>query len=144
MNSSNEVFVRVEPSSIEEALREPDVELKYFRFWNILELIARNRDYVDREKRGWHGNLLKNKKGHLRKIQNHAEELVFELLRETLPSKGYSKRRHSTTLKYSEFNHLISIWYRRRNCVTHGGHCLCRNPSAPIVAHVPRSPGAVS
>lgn len=116
-----------------EALREPDVELKFFRFWNILELIARNKEYVGREKCDWQGNILKNRKGRLMKIQNHAEELVFELLREALPSKGYTKEKYSTNLEFSEYNQLISIWYRRRNCVTHGGHCLCRNPSLQIV-----------
>lgn len=115
-----------------EALRESDMELKFFRFWNILELIARNNNYVGKVKRDWHGNVLKNGKNNTMKIQDHAQELVFELLRETLPAKGYTSTKYSTSLKYSEYKQLISIWYRRRNCVAHRGQCLCKNPSLPL------------
>jgi hypothetical protein len=116
----------------QEALREANPEFQCFRLWNLLETIARNKNYVGRPKKDWHGNKIKNKEGKDRLIQDQAEELVFELLRETLAAH-WGECAFGIGLKQGTLLAQIAIWYRRRNCVVHGGDCLCRNPISPLM-----------
>ncbi|AFE03984.1 hypothetical protein COCOR_01283 [Corallococcus coralloides DSM 2259] len=111
-----------------EALREPNNDLMCFRFWSLLETIARSKSLSGQPKLDWEGNQLINGKGLPRTIQDQAEEIVFELLRRTLAHRGYAESSFSSNLEQGKISELIPIWYRRRNCVAHGGDCLCRNP----------------
>jgi len=106
-----------------EALNEKRWDFLYFKYWNILEMIARGKDYVGRPLLDWQGNTIHNKKHEARKIRDDAKELVFELLREDL-STIYSETSFSFNLKQGKISELIQIWYRHRNCVVHRGACL--------------------
>ncbi len=114
-----------------EALREHNPEFQYFRYWNILETIARNKEYVGELLRDWNGIVIKNRKGKERHIQDTAEELVFELLRERLSPK-FGEMSFASGLSQGSISDQIGIWYRRRNCVVHGSQCLCRDPSLQL------------
>ena len=115
-----------------EAIREPHAQFQYFRFWSLLEMMARHKKYVGRPLRNWVGEVCHNARNRARYIRDDAEELVFELLREHL-SKNFGEDSFAAGLKYGKVSEQLSIWYRRRNCVAHGGDCYCRDPSLPLV-----------
>lgn len=94
-----------------ECLLEERREFAYFRFWNLLETIARSKNYIGKPLKDAYDNIKINKKGHPQFIQDRAEELVFEYLRET-------------KILSSNVEQQIPIWYRNRNCVVHSGGCL--------------------
>ncbi len=114
-----------------EAIREEIAAFKYFRFWSLLETVARDQAYVDKPKKDWQGTVLKTRSGADQRIQDTAEELVFELLRDRL-SGSIAETGLAANLQFSKISDLVSIWYRRRNCLGHGGDCLCRNPGLPL------------
>ena len=105
-----------------EALSENRWDFLYFKYWNILEMAARSKDYIGRPLCDWRGNIIYNNEHKVRKIQDDAKELVFELLREDL-SNHYSETSFSFNLKQGKISELIQIWYRHRNCVVHRGAC---------------------
>jgi hypothetical protein len=115
-----------------EALLETNQELKYFRFWSILETVARSKQFLGLPKRDWDGATQTNRKGELRAIQDNAEELVLELLRSTFIPRKMSNSSFARDLEQGLLSQQIPIWYRRRNCITHGSECLCRAPTLPI------------
>lgn len=106
-----------------ECLLESRREFAYFRFWNLLETISRRKDFVGMPLRDAKGNIRKNRKGHPRKIQDCAEELVFEYLRANKILNIPMDRE----LLYPSTEEQIPIWYRNRNCVVHGGGCFSDN-----------------
>jgi len=111
-----------------EALREPNVELQYFRYWNLLETVARAKELEGEPKRDWSGSVVINRKGKTQKITT-ASELVFELLRRVLPPRHIGESSYASNLCQGLLSQQVPIWYRRRNCAVHGGGCLCRNPN---------------
>jgi hypothetical protein len=117
---------------LREAMREKDSEFKYFRLWGILETIARAKGYTGEPKREWNGSVVLNRQGIQRRIQDTAEELVFELLRRTLPNRGLDESSFASTGQQAMIGEQIPLWYRRRNCVAHGGPCLCRSPHSSL------------
>jgi hypothetical protein len=113
---------------LREAMRERDPEFKCFRLWSILETTARSKGYTGQVKRDWSGMVVKDERGRDRRIRG-AEDQVFELLRQTLPSKGLHERTFASDKEQGMLSQQISLWYRRRNCLAHGDTgCLCRNP----------------
>lgn len=104
-----------------EALQETRTEFQYFRYWNLIETIARSKGYVGHPLRDWAGNILKNRQGQDRQIQDEAEPLVSELLRSEL---NISNQIFATGLSQGLITQMIPIWYRHRNCVVHGGGCF--------------------
>jgi hypothetical protein len=116
-------------SLLREALREERTEFAYFRFWNLLETIARAKGFQGRPLLDWSGSQkLSPKKGVPLFIQERAEELVFELLRTTLA--GHTSRTGvGSRLGQPSFEELVPIWYRHRNCVVHGGGCFPEDSS---------------
>jgi hypothetical protein len=117
---------------LREAMREKDSEFKCFRLWSVLEAIARSKGYAREPKREWNGSVVLNRRGAQRRIQDTAEELVFELLRRTLPNRGLDESSYARTVQQGKIGEQIPLWYRRRNCVAHGGPCLCRNSHASL------------
>lgn len=110
-----------------EALLESDSELKYFRFWNLLETIAKRQNYVGKKMRDWNKEVIQNRKNTDRCIPDEAEEMVLALLREALSSQGYGNKSFGRDLKFATIEQKIPLWYRRRNCLAHGDtHCICR------------------
>ena len=112
-------------SLFREALREVDSEFQYFRYWNILEVIARGKNYIGRQKRDWKGNMVLSPKNKPSKTEG-AEALVFELLRETFVPRGLTEDCFARDWDQGLLSQQVPIWYRRRNCIVHGGSCLCR------------------
>jgi hypothetical protein len=106
-------------SLLREALREERMEFAYFRFWNLLETIARSKGFDGKPQLDWDSAQMTSPKGTPLVIQAQAEQLVFELLRWTLAPKAASGRAFGTP-----FEELVPIWYRHRNCVAHGGGCF--------------------
>lgn len=119
---------RVYASMFREALRERDSRVLYFRFWNILETVARGQDYVGKEKRNWKGGIVNNRRGEPQLIQDTAEDLVLELIRAKLAHRNVSERAFGQQTGNKTFEELVPIWYQRRCCVVHGGPCPCRDP----------------
>lgn len=107
-----------------EALKETKTEFAYFRFWNLIETIARSKNYIGTPLRNWQGNIEKNRNSQNRTIQDSAVELVFELFRETFSSGLGNESFLANHLAQGAISKIIPIWYRHRNCVVHGGGCF--------------------
>jgi hypothetical protein len=117
---------------LREAMREKDSEFKCFRFWNVLETAARSYNYPGQPMHDWHGNTVPNRRSQARLVQDKAEDIVLEHLRRVLTSRGHNNESFATNLQQGKIDEQILIWYRRRNCVAHGGECLCRNPNLQL------------
>jgi hypothetical protein len=115
-------------SLLREVLREERTEFAYFRFWNLLETIARSKSFRGRPRLEWSGTQKLSPKGTSLLIEDHAEQLVFELLRSTMASH-VSPTGVGGHLKQGSFEELVPIWYRHRNCVVHGGGCFPSDPA---------------
>jgi hypothetical protein len=111
-------------SLLREAIREERIEFAYFRFWNLLETIARSKGFDRKPRLDWSGSQMTSPKGKPLVIESQAEQLVFELLRSTLAPQSVSGRAFGTS-----FEELVPIWYRHRNCVVHGGGCFPEDAS---------------
>ena len=111
-----------------EAVREHEQSFAYFRFWSFLEAVARSKNFDSRLQLDWSGAVRVTPKGSPRLVGDHAKDLVFELLRDAL-SEDIGETGLASGLQQGSFGQLVAIWYRRRNCVGHGGECLCRNGS---------------
>lgn len=106
-----------------EAMVERDRDLKRFKLWNILESVARNKDYIGNPLRRLNGEYVKNKRGKKLKINGEAINLVRELLRNYI----LKSEKEIMVAKHLEFGPLedrLKIWYQRRNCVAHRGKCI--------------------
>jgi hypothetical protein len=117
---------------LREAMRERDSEFRCFRLWNLLETIARAKNYIGQPMIDSAGKVIRNRKGQDRLVTNHAEQLVLQLLRSVLLPRGLSETTYGHVLQQGALSQQVPIWYRRRNCVTHGGACLCRNPNLAL------------
>jgi hypothetical protein len=116
-------------SLFREALLEQRIEFAYFRYWNILETVARARNYIGQPLRDWVGTHLHNSKGQPRSIADSAEELVFEHLRVSFNASGLTPVAFGSGLMQEGVEKMIPIWYRHRNCVVHSGGCHFDNES---------------
>ena len=110
-----------------EARKERRIEFVYFRLWNILETIARSKNFEGNPLRDWQGNIIKNNHGNDRKIQDDAKELVLELIRQVFTSSGLTENFLTNGLEQGLISEMVPIWYRHRNCVVHSGGCFPNN-----------------
>ncbi len=104
--------------------REKRSKYAYFRFWNLLETIGRNKNYIGKTKRDMNGSLILNRKSLPIMIQDNAYEIVFELIRHSYEKVGKLSLDKPTNLLQSNIEDRIAIWYQRRNCIAHRGGCL--------------------
>ena len=111
-------------SLYKEANREVQTEFAYFRLWNLLETIARSKDYVGAPLLDWNGTPVLKRSGIPRTIEDRAEQLVFENLRRLRIARDFG----GMGIDQSSIEQLIPIWYRHRNCVVHGGGCFPDDP----------------
>ena len=95
-----------------EAKREKRPRFAYFRYWSLLETTARSKRF--------------------QAISSSAEKQVYELIRRVCAQHNLSETSHYYGKEY-KISDMIPIWYRRRNCIAHGGEegeCWCYpNPS---------------
>jgi hypothetical protein len=100
-----------------DTLREKRRDFKIFRCWNLLETIARSKNYVGQPLFDVYGSptLNRNRKPI---IENTAVSLVTELIRQTYIS--FNLKNLADILQ----NGSIDIWYRHRNCTDHTGGCF--------------------
>lgn len=121
------LFFRLCLTLYKEALNEEDINIAYYRFWALLEIIAKSRNYVGQPLCDWGGEVQKNQKGEDKKIEDKAEAVVFEHLRRTLPKMGMGVDSFSFGLDQGLITEQIPIWYRHRNCAAHYGGCFPDN-----------------
>lgn len=112
-----------------EALRETRPDFMYVRLWSLLEMIARSRNCAGRPLVDWSGVQQVSNAGRPIVIQ-HAREQVFELLRDLLAPADFSDASFAADRSFGTLSEQTVIWYRRRNCTTHGGDCECKVPGA--------------
>ncbi len=115
-------------SLFKQATREDKVEFIYFRLWSILETIAHDQDYKGCPLCDWDGNVIPNGKGKGMRIEEKAEQLVFELVRRVL-TKTNTSRSFMGCVEQKLVDDMVPIWYRHRNCVGHQGGCFPDNPN---------------
>lgn len=108
-----------------EALREERNDFICFRYWNLLETIARSKKYIDQPSSDLQGNRILNKRKQPILIQDKAEELVEELLKRVYRLFGSNDATLAQIIQSGE----IRIWLRHRNCVAHSGGCFPNNPT---------------
>lgn len=122
-----------------QALREPRGDFAVFRFWNLLETIARSKGYVGQPMCDWQGAQLRNRKGRLRTIQDESEAIVTEHIRRSHKILSLAPSFLVNGVRISRIE-LVPVWYRRRNCVAHRGKCgfgeprMCLNQDPKYVA----------
>lgn len=107
------------------SFQEEKIEFRYFRLWSLLETIAKNKSYIGKPRLNWGGIQMTGGAGKPLLIENQAEQLVFELLRECWAGQPFTE---SQNLNQSAVEELVPIWYRHRNCVGHGGGCFPNDP----------------
>ena len=107
------------------ALKEEDIEFRYFKLWSLLEVIARNNGYLGKPRLDFNGVQILSSKGKPMQIEDKAEQLVFELIREKiLPGISMS----SFTALGKTLEEMVAIWYRHRNCMGHEAGCTPNDP----------------
>ncbi len=116
-----------------EALGESDPEQRCARMWSILEQLARDRGIVGAPMTNWQGSPVLNRHGQQR-TATEAEDFVGELLRQVLMPRQVGEDTFAAGLTRGSLSEQVPIWYRRRNCVVHGGECLCRDPQRTDLA----------
>lgn len=113
-----------------EALTEKTYEFSCLRYWNLLEIIAKNTlkeddyllDYKGEYKRHHETNKpLKVKNG-------NTVQKVFELIRRVNMSIGYN-------IDENSIEKSIKVWNRRRNCMAHHGSCFADDPDICQINH---------
>ena len=107
-----------------EAQAETGPEFRLFRYWALLETIARRRGFEGLPQRDWSGIMRHSAKGKALMIRS-GEAHVFELLRTCLGDE-MGEGAFASGLRQGLLSQQVRIWYRRRNCLAHGGACQCR------------------
>jgi hypothetical protein len=107
-----------------DAVEEQNVEMAYYRYWSVLELIARTKGLCRSQKLDRDGTPMVNRSGAPRYVTDQAEALVTELLR-----RVHVARNVSPALGLGHLFDLVPIWYRHRNCIAHGGGCRPEDPT---------------
>ena len=103
--------------------KEKLTQFAYFRFWNLLESIARNKNFDNKYRIDEDGNIMRNNEGKPINMSGKARHLVYELIRRTFERKGNYKDSSNHTLQQKSLEDHTIIWYQRRNCIAHKGGC---------------------
>lgn len=119
-------------SLLNDAIRETDLIKKYYRLWNIIESIARDKGYQERYVKRWNGtkvliNCNKQKSNKKPKKIVTSKELVFELLREYYAKECEEKEVIGNGIEVNNIFEFLDVCYRRRNCCVHRGGCFKDN-----------------
>lgn len=121
-------------SLLNDAIRETDLIKKYYRLWNIIEGIARDKGYQNRYVKRWNGtNVMISYNKHKQKINKRpkkivtSKELVFELLREYYAKECKEKEVLGSGIEVNNISEFLDVCYRRRNCCVHRGGCFKDN-----------------
>jgi len=120
-NDSLQLYVKL----FREAREEQDAEFAYYRFWTLLEMIARAKNLAGQPLLDWDGQPIMNRHGIPRTIEDAAEPLVCELARRAYAARSASGR----FMGIGHTKDLIPVWYRHRNCISHHGGCRPDDPS---------------
>jgi hypothetical protein len=107
-----------------DAVAEQDVEMAYYRYWAILEVMAAAKHFSDAPIVDRHGNTVLNRRGGIRRVTDEAQPRVTELLR-----RVYKAMNVSMSYGLGHLFDLIPIWYRHRNCIAHCGGCRPDDPA---------------
>ncbi|MFH0985927.1 MAG: hypothetical protein V1882_10405 [Candidatus Omnitrophota bacterium] len=110
-----------------EAILEEKLEISYFRLWNLLEILAKSKNFVGSPRKNWSGVVIKSSAGKELKIEDQAEQIVFELLRSSFSEMGFGEESFKHGLEQGNITEQIPIWYRHRNCAGHHGGCFPEN-----------------
>ena len=124
-NLKNNEVLQLYLALYNDARKEKNIEILYFRLWNLLETIALSKGFKGNPRVDWNGRPGKDWKGNIISDNNrleikHAQELVFELIRTVFNSAGLPENLYSHNLNQGLVHQLIPIWYRHRNCLVHG------------------------
>jgi hypothetical protein len=112
--------LRLQAQLYRDARRELDSRMSYFRYWGFLETVAWARNLNAAAVVEWDGTAPPGKP---RKVESAPKRLVFELLRLVVgPGSGHLWSGPNDGVRV---NDRIAVWYRNRNCIAHGGFCLC-------------------
>jgi hypothetical protein len=115
--------LRLQAQLYRDARRERDLRMVYFRYWGFLETVAWARNLNDAFIVEWDGTAPPGKPTKVEKSSSKA--LIFELLRRVVgPGTSYGWSHQSDGKRIRD---LIAVWHRKRNCIAHGGFCLCYN-----------------
>ena len=107
-----------------DAVAEQDVEMAYYRYWTILEVIAAAKHLSGAPRVDRFGNAVLNRRGVICQVTDEAQPLVTELLR-----RVYTAMNVSMSCGLGHLFDLIPIWYRHRNCIAHRGGCQPDDPA---------------
>lgn len=94
----------------------------YFAFWNILETIARFKEYDIGKNPD--GTIKFNTKG--KPVKLGAERMVLELINNIYQSKNRNPEFNVNNKTYSVLE-MTTMWYQHRNCTAHKGGCNFSN-----------------
>jgi len=110
-----------------QCIKEKFSQFTYFRLWNLLESMARNKKFKNKYRIDETGKLIKSKEGKRIDISAHARSLVYELIRSSFFNAGIMQELSLSPLKQNDLENRTIIWYQRRNCIVHKGGCQYDN-----------------
>lgn len=119
--SRNNTYLNVYLKLLNEAIKENERLLKYYRFWNILEGLANTKNYENKVMKKWNGNIVVSN-GRTVRIKDNALDKVFELLRNTFAVNNEKINFKLEQIKSEK--EFLSVCYQRRNCCAHQGDCF--------------------
>lgn len=111
---------------LNEYIKEDNRLMKYYRLWNILEGLGRDKSILNQLEVDWTSKKIKNRKGKSNKIKA-AKQIVFELLRINFASLQTEIEFLNGVAEISCVSDFLDICYQRRNCCVHRGKCLKDN-----------------
>ena len=118
-------------SMYNDAIKENDRFMKYYRFWNILEIIAESKNFTSSKMKKWDGTIVKNSGKEL-VIGDKSVDNVFELFRSNF-SKQTEEQFLNDVRNIKKVKDFLNICYQRRCCCVHKGECnpndikICKN-----------------
>lgn len=125
LNKDNSYLI-VYMKLLNEAKNEENRMLKYYRYWNILEGIAKLKNFSRKKIKKWDGSIVYNKKGQEIEIGEEALNNVFELVRINF-SKNTEMNFLGKIENINSVKEFLDICCQRRNCCAHRGNCYSQD-----------------
>ena len=120
--SKNNSYLKVYLKLLNDAIKEEDRMMRYYRYWNILEGLASHKRYNNNPMKKWNGDIFKNKKGDEVKIGSESLNIVYEFIRENFGNISENKFINDLE-QIKNVKSFLSICYQRRCCCAHQGEC---------------------
>lgn len=108
-----------------EASTETDLDVAYFRYWNLLEVIASNKIVSSTHVTDFEGQQLRE--GGKKATTDRARGRVYELLKRYMQERNCVERHFGRPLSEGLWD-AVGVWYACRNATAHYGKFFAEDP----------------